>query len=28
IEEMVDHTVARVLELVNIDVQGPRWEGT
>ncbi|OXR50014.1 MULTISPECIES: UbiX family flavin prenyltransferase [unclassified Pusillimonas] len=28
IEEMVDHTVARVLELVGIDVQGPRWEGT
>jgi len=28
IEEMVDHTVARVLELFDIDVQGPVWEGT
>ncbi|WP_459615935.1 UbiX family flavin prenyltransferase [Bordetella sp. 2513F-2] len=28
IEEMVDHTVARVLELFDIHVPGPRWEGT
>ena len=28
IEEMVDHTVARVLELFDIRVPGPRWEGT
>lgn len=28
IEEMVDHTVARVLELFDIDVPGPTWEGT
>jgi flavin prenyltransferase len=28
IEEMVDHTVARVLELFDIVVPGPRWEGT
>ncbi len=28
IEEMVDHTVARVLELFDIAVPGPRWEGT
>jgi 4-hydroxy-3-polyprenylbenzoate decarboxylase len=28
IEEMVDHTVARVLELFDIDVPGPAWEGT
>jgi 4-hydroxy-3-polyprenylbenzoate decarboxylase len=24
---MVDHTVARVLELVDIEVPGPRWAG-
>jgi 4-hydroxy-3-polyprenylbenzoate decarboxylase len=28
IDEMVDHTVARVLELFDIDVNGPQWEGT
>jgi 4-hydroxy-3-polyprenylbenzoate decarboxylase len=28
IEEMVDHTVARVLELFDIAVPGPTWEGT
>jgi 4-hydroxy-3-polyprenylbenzoate decarboxylase len=28
IEEMVDHTVARVLELFDIAVPGPHWEGT
>ncbi|PLC54422.1 3-octaprenyl-4-hydroxybenzoate carboxy-lyase [Pollutimonas nitritireducens] len=28
IEEMVDHTVARVLELLGIEVPGPHWEGT
>jgi 4-hydroxy-3-polyprenylbenzoate decarboxylase len=28
IEEMVDHTAARVLEMMGIDVPGPRWEGT
>jgi 4-hydroxy-3-polyprenylbenzoate decarboxylase len=28
IEEMVDHTVARVLELLDIKVPGPEWEGT
>lgn len=27
IEEMVDHTVARVLELFDIIVPGPHWEG-
>ncbi|WYX34756.1 UbiX family flavin prenyltransferase [Achromobacter xylosoxidans] len=27
IEEMVDHTVARVLELFDIHVPGPHWEG-
>lgn len=27
IEEMVDHTVARVLDLFNIHVPSPRWEG-
>jgi 4-hydroxy-3-polyprenylbenzoate decarboxylase len=27
IEEMVDHTVARVLGMFDIDVPGPRWEG-
>lgn len=27
IDEMVDHTVARVLELFDIDVAGPHWEG-
>ena len=27
IEEMVDHTVARVLELFDIQIPGPRWEG-
>jgi len=27
IEQMVDHTVARVLELFDIHVPGPRWEG-
>ncbi|MBC7202647.1 MAG: UbiX family flavin prenyltransferase [Pusillimonas sp.] len=28
IDEMVDHTVARVLELFDIDVNGPQWKGT
>jgi 4-hydroxy-3-polyprenylbenzoate decarboxylase len=28
LEEMVDHTVARVLDLFGIHVPGPRWEGT
>ena len=28
IEEMVDHTVSRLLEMVGIDVNGPRWAGT
>ena len=28
IEEMVDHTVARVLEMFDIVVPGPHWEGT
>lgn len=28
IEEMVQHTVARVLELFDIAVPGPHWEGT
>ncbi len=28
IEQMVDHSVARVLELFDIHVPGPRWEGT
>lgn len=28
IDEMVDHTVARVLELFDIVVPGPHWEGT
>lgn len=28
IEEMVDHTVARVLGLFDIDVPGPEWLGT
>lgn len=28
IEEMVDHSVSRVLELLDIHVPGPRWEGT
>jgi len=28
IAEMVDHTVARVLELFDIVVPGPHWEGT
>jgi len=27
IDEMVDHTVSRILEMVGIDVQGQRWEG-
>ncbi|PLC50507.1 3-octaprenyl-4-hydroxybenzoate carboxy-lyase [Pollutimonas subterranea] len=27
LEEMVDHTVARVLELLGIQVPGPHWEG-
>jgi len=27
IEEMVDHTVARMLELVGIDIGGPVWTG-
>jgi 4-hydroxy-3-polyprenylbenzoate decarboxylase len=27
IDEMVDHTVARVLELFDIEVPGPHWEG-
>ncbi|VFR31403.1 3-polyprenyl-4-hydroxybenzoate carboxy-lyase UbiX [plant metagenome] len=27
IEEMVDHSVARVLDLFDIDVGGPRWAG-
>jgi 4-hydroxy-3-polyprenylbenzoate decarboxylase len=28
IDEMVDHTVARVLDLFDIVVPGPHWEGT
>lgn len=28
IEEMVDHTVSRILEMVGVDVNGPRWAGT
>lgn len=28
LDEMVDHTVARVLDLFGIRVPGPRWEGT
>ncbi len=28
IEQMVDHTVARVLEMLDIIVPGPHWEGT
>ena len=28
IEGMVDHTVSRILEMVGIDVNGPRWAGT
>lgn len=27
LDDMVDHTVARVLELFNIDVPGPSWNG-
>ncbi|MBF6617526.1 UbiX family flavin prenyltransferase [Pollutimonas thiosulfatoxidans] len=27
LDEMVDHTVARVLELLDIHVPGPHWEG-
>lgn len=27
IDELVDHSVARMLELVGIEVPGPRWEG-
>lgn len=27
IDELVDHSVIRMLELVGIDVPGPRWEG-
>ncbi|NYT78602.1 UbiX family flavin prenyltransferase [Alcaligenaceae bacterium] len=27
LDEMVDHTVARVLELFDINVDGPHWEG-
>lgn len=27
LDEMVDHTVARVLDLFDIQVPGPRWEG-
>ena len=27
IEQMIDHTVARVLELFEIEVPGPHWEG-
>jgi 4-hydroxy-3-polyprenylbenzoate decarboxylase len=27
IDELIDHSVARVLELVGIEVPGPRWEG-
>lgn len=27
IDEMVDHTVSRILEMVGIDVNGKRWEG-
>lgn len=27
IEDMIDHTVRRVLELFDIDVPGPRWAG-
>lgn len=27
IDELIDHSVARILELVGIEVPGPRWEG-
>ena len=27
IPELIDHSVARILELVGIEVPGPRWEG-
>ncbi|WP_353194734.1 flavoprotein, partial [Pusillimonas noertemannii] len=27
IEEMVDHTIVRVLDLFDIHIEGPRWEG-
>jgi 4-hydroxy-3-polyprenylbenzoate decarboxylase len=27
IDELIDHSVARMLELVGIDVPGPRWAG-
>lgn len=27
IDEMIDHTVCRVLDLFGIEVEGPRWEG-
>ena len=27
IEEMVDHTVARILKLMDIEVPGPEWQG-
>ncbi|WP_397475096.1 UbiX family flavin prenyltransferase [Pusillimonas sp.] len=27
IEEMVDHTIVRVLDLFDIHIDGPRWEG-
>jgi 4-hydroxy-3-polyprenylbenzoate decarboxylase len=28
LDEMVDHTVARVLDMFDIHVPGPQWEGT
>ncbi|HEX7387082.1 MAG TPA: hypothetical protein VF285_07390, partial [Castellaniella sp.] len=27
LDEMVDHTVCRVLELFDIQIPGPHWEG-
>ena len=27
IDDMVDHTVVRVLELMGVHLPGPRWEG-
>lgn len=27
IEEMVDHTIVRVLDLFGVPIEGPRWEG-
>jgi 4-hydroxy-3-polyprenylbenzoate decarboxylase len=27
LDDMIDHTVCRVLDLFDIHVPGPRWEG-